>query len=129
MTNESPLCRLCRGCPESVWHMVSGCTKLAQREYKFRHDKVAFLKEFAFLKESIGNWVRDMASKAESESGEKWYEHQPLPVIKNDQEELMWDNTIITDTTLLCATTYTQKSEIVWPSLFTSLSVSYSLTH
>ena len=31
------------------------------------------------------------------ESGEKWYEKQPLPVIENDQVKLMWDNMIITD--------------------------------
>ena len=31
------------------------------------------------------------------ECGERWYEHQPIPVIENEQVKLMWDNTIITD--------------------------------
>ena len=33
-TSESPLCRLCGKRGESVQHLVSGCEKLAQKEYK-----------------------------------------------------------------------------------------------
>ena len=33
-TSESPLCRLCGKKGESVEHLVSGCEKLAQKEYK-----------------------------------------------------------------------------------------------
>ena len=40
-TSETPLCRLCRDCSETVRHIVSGCKKLAQRECRKRHDKVA----------------------------------------------------------------------------------------
>ena len=40
-TNDSPLCRLRGKSSESVWHVVSGCPNLAQKEYKKRHDKVA----------------------------------------------------------------------------------------
>ena len=40
-TNESPLCRLCGKKGESVQHIASGCEKLAQKEYKRRHDNVA----------------------------------------------------------------------------------------
>ena len=39
-TSESPLCRLCRKRGESVQDLVSGCEKLAQKEYKRRHDNV-----------------------------------------------------------------------------------------
>ncbi|CAH3188881.1 unnamed protein product [Porites lobata] len=35
---ESPLCRQCG---ESVNHIVCECKKLAQREYKQRHDNIA----------------------------------------------------------------------------------------
>ena len=38
---DSPLCRMCGKCGESVQHIVSGCEKLAQKEYKRRHDNVA----------------------------------------------------------------------------------------
>ena len=41
MTSESPLCRLCEKIGESVQHLVSECEKLAQKEYKRRHDNVA----------------------------------------------------------------------------------------
>ena len=37
---ESPLCRLCGEKSENVDHIVSGCKKLTQKEYKRRHDNV-----------------------------------------------------------------------------------------
>lgn len=40
-TSETPLCRLCGDTNETVRHFVSRCKKLAQREYRKRHDKVA----------------------------------------------------------------------------------------
>ena len=40
-TSETLLCRLCRDSTDTVWHIFSGCRKLAQREYRKRHDKVA----------------------------------------------------------------------------------------
>ena len=40
-TSETTLCRLCGDVTETVRHIVSGCKKLAQREYRKRHDKVA----------------------------------------------------------------------------------------
>ena len=40
-TSESPLYRLFGTKSESVQHLVSGCEKLAQKEYKRRHDNVA----------------------------------------------------------------------------------------
>ena len=38
---ESPLCSLCEEKGEIEGHLVSQCKKLAQREYKRRHDNVA----------------------------------------------------------------------------------------
>eukprot|EP00112_Aurelia_sp_Birch-Aquarium-sp1_P017310 Seg3997.2 transcript_id=Seg3997.2/GoldUCD/mRNA.D3Y31 product="hypothetical protein" protein_id=Seg3997.2/GoldUCD/D3Y31 len=40
-TSGTPLCRLCGDSTETVRHIVSGCKKLAQREYRKRHDNVA----------------------------------------------------------------------------------------
>ena len=40
-TSEGPLCRLCQKKSESVQHLVSGCEKLAQKEYKRRHKNAA----------------------------------------------------------------------------------------
>ena len=34
------LCRVCRKVDECIDHIVSGCSRLAQEEYKRRHDKL-----------------------------------------------------------------------------------------
>ena len=39
--NLSPLCRMCGEKYESMGHLVGECSKLAQAEYKQRHDNVA----------------------------------------------------------------------------------------
>ena len=68
-----------------MWHIASGCPKLAQREYRKRHGKVALRV----------HW--ELSRRYGLECGERWYEHQPIPVIENEQVKRMWDNTIITD--------------------------------
>ena len=40
-TAQSPLCRMCDYKSETISHIVSECEKLAQNEYKRRHDNVA----------------------------------------------------------------------------------------
>ena len=37
------LCRMCNEKEETIFHILSECPKLAQSEYKKRHDKVAQL--------------------------------------------------------------------------------------
>ena len=39
-TAELPLCRLCGTRNETISHIVSECGKLAQKDYKRRHDNV-----------------------------------------------------------------------------------------
>ena len=51
-TSESPLCRMCREKGETVQHLICECKKLAQREYKRRHDNIAKL--------IYGSYVRNM---------------------------------------------------------------------
>ena len=34
------MCRMCKNREETVTHIISECSKLAQLEYKKRHDKV-----------------------------------------------------------------------------------------
>ena len=50
---ESPLCRLCEENGETVSHIVSECKKLAQKEYKRRHDNVARLVQWHYARNII----------------------------------------------------------------------------
>ena len=79
------LCRMCRKVDESIDHIVSGCSKLAQREYKRRHDKLG----------KIVHWR--LAWKCSFEAGNKWYEHELESVLENEDYKILWDFSIQTD--------------------------------
>ena len=66
------LCRLCRKVDESIDPIVSGCSKLAPKEYKRRHDNLG----------KIVHWK--LARKCNFEAGDKWYEHEPERVLENE---------------------------------------------
>ena len=51
-SQEVSLCKVRRNVDESIDHIVSGCSKLAQKEYKRRHDN---LLESAVLKLEIND--------------------------------------------------------------------------
>ena len=79
------LCRMCRKVDESIDHIVSGCSKLAQKEYKRRHDNLG----------KIVHWK--LARKCNFEAGDKWYEHEPESVLENEDYKILWDFSIQTD--------------------------------
>ena len=60
-SQRDSLCRVCRKVDESIDHIVSGCSKLAQKEYKRRHDNLG----------KIIHWK--LARKCNFEAGDKWY--------------------------------------------------------
>ena len=60
-------------------HLVCGCEKLAQKEYKRRHDNVA----------KKVHW--DFCKKNGLEHAEKWYEHVPEGVVENEEVKVLWD--------------------------------------
>ena len=67
------------------WNHQSQCSKLAQKEYKARHE-----------------WVdkvihREMCSKFKFDQANKLYMHNPAPVLENDTHKLMWYFDIQTD--------------------------------
>ena len=37
----TPMCRMCDQREETIFHILSECSKLAQSDYRKRHDKVA----------------------------------------------------------------------------------------
>ena len=64
------LYRVCRKVDEGIDHFVSGCSKLAQKEYKRRHDNLG----------KIVHWK--LPRKCNFEAGDKWYEHEPEIVLE-----------------------------------------------
>ena len=71
--NLSPLCRMCGEKDESMGHLVGEFSKLAQTEYKHRHDNVA----------RMIHW--NIAHSYGLDVSNKWYEHKP------DHVKLLWD--------------------------------------
>ena len=70
---------------ETVQHIICECKKLAQREYKRRHDTVA----------KLVHWK--LCEKHNLERKEKWYEHCPEGVVEDDDVKLIWDINIQCD--------------------------------
>ena len=71
----SPKCRLCGTKEETVMHLFSGFPKLAQKQYKRRHDNVA----------RRVHW--ELCKKHGLENSDRWYEHTPPDVVENDEVE------------------------------------------
>ena len=84
-TQNQPLCRMCMKTNETVDHIISGCCKLAQKEYKRRHDCVA----------RALHW--DLCKQAGFPHAGRWYEHSPEPVMENTNYKILWDFSIQTD--------------------------------
>ncbi|XP_068709115.1 uncharacterized protein [Montipora foliosa] len=77
---------MCGEKDESMGHLVGECSKLAQTEYKHRHDNVA----------RMIHW--NIAHSYGLDVSNKWYEHKPEWVIENDHVKLLWDFNIQTST-------------------------------
>ena len=81
-TQQNSKCRLCGDREETINH-TSECSKLAQKEYKTRHDWV-------------GKLIH-MCKKLKFDHTNKWYMHNPAPVLENNTRKLQWDFDIHTD--------------------------------
>ena len=84
-TQQNSKCRLCGDRDETINHIISECSKLAQKEYKARHDWVG----------KVIHW--EMCRKFQFDQTNKWYMHNPAPVLENDSHKLLWDFNIQTD--------------------------------
>ena len=78
-TQQNSKCRLCGDRDETINHIISECSKLAQKEYKARHDWVG----------KVIHW--EMYKKFKFDPAKKWYMHSPEPVLENDTHKLLWD--------------------------------------
>ena len=64
---------------ETVQHIICEYKKIAQREYKRRHDTVA----------KLVHWK--LCGKHNLERKEKWYEHCPERIVEDYNVKLIWD--------------------------------------
>ena len=84
-TQQNSKCRLCGNRDKTTNHIISECSKLAQKEYKARHDCVG----------KVIHW--EMCWKFQFDHINKWYMRNPPPVLENDSHKLLWDFDIHTD--------------------------------
>ena len=76
---------MCGSHDETVQHILCSCPKLAQTEYKKRHDVV-------------GRFVHwELCKEYGVECSDKWCEHSPKSIENNEEVKLLWDFAIQTD--------------------------------
>ena len=78
-TQQNSKCRLCGDRDETINHIISECSKLAQKEYKARHDWVG----------KVIHWK--ISKKFKFDHATKWYKQSQAPVLENDTHKLLWD--------------------------------------
>ena len=83
-TVQDPRCRMCRQHPETVAHLVSGCSKLVGTEYTQRHNHVASVV------------YRAISAEYDLQHSKDWWV-EPESVVKNDRAKILWDFPIQTD--------------------------------
>ena len=76
MTQTKEVRKLCKKADESLDHIVSGCSKLAQEEYKRRHDKLG--KKHWELNRNVA-------------AGDNLYKHEPETVLENEDYKILLD--------------------------------------
>ena len=84
-TQQNSKCRLCGDRDETINHIISECSKLAQKEYKTRYDWVS----------KVIHW--EMWKKFRFDHTHKWYMHSPAPALENNTHKHLWDFDIHTD--------------------------------
>ena len=70
---------------ETINHIISEYSQLAQKGYKTRHDWVG----------KVIHW--EMCKKFKFDHTNKWYGHNSAPVLENEMHKLLWDFDIQTD--------------------------------
>ena len=76
---QNSKCRLCGDRDKTINHIISDCSKLAQKEYKTRHDWVG---------KGI-HW--EMSKKFKFDHTNKGYMHNPASILENDTHKLLCD--------------------------------------
>ena len=77
-------CRMCSQKQETVTHIMSACSKIAQSLYTARHDKM-LRPYYHYLLSAYG-------FKEESDHKRPWYQQRsPMPVIENSLAKINWN--------------------------------------
>ena len=76
-TQQNSKCRLYGDRDKIITHIMSECSKLAQKEYKTRHDWVG----------KVIHW--EMCKKLKCDHTNKWYIHNPESVLEKDTQTPM----------------------------------------
>ena len=76
-TQQNSKCRLCGDRDEIINHIISECSKLAQKEYKTRYDWVG----------KVIHW--EMCRKFKFHHTNKWYMRNPASVLENVTHKLI----------------------------------------
>ena len=84
-TQQNSKYRLCSDKDETINHIISECSKLAQKKYKTKYDWVG----------KVIHW--EMCKKFKFNHTDQWYMHNLASVLKNDTNKLLWDFDIQTD--------------------------------
>ncbi|KAI5725072.1 hypothetical protein M8J77_010587 [Diaphorina citri] len=84
--NVDDRCRLCQRVSETIQHITSSCSILANTDYLQRHNSSAkIVHQFLALKFDL------TTDKTE------YYKYQPQPVLENENMKIYWDSTVVTD--------------------------------
>ena len=84
-TQKNSKFRLCSDRDETINHIISESSKLAEKEYKTRYDWVG----------KVIHW--EMCKTFKFDHTNKWYMHNQVPVLEYDTHKLLWDFDIHTD--------------------------------
>ena len=84
-TQQESKCRMCDQADESINHILSECSKMAQKEYKRRHDWVG----------KKVHW--EVSKRCGFDVAKKWYKHEPDAVSENNDFHILWDFEVQTD--------------------------------
>ena len=78
-TQQNSKCWLCGDRDETINHIISECSNLAQKENNARCD-------------CVGKVIHgEICQKFKFDHTNKWYMHNPAPVLENDSHKLLWD--------------------------------------
>ena len=77
-TQQNSKCRLCGDRDETIYHIISECSKLARKEYKSRHDWVGKIIHWELCKKFQFDHTNKWYIPSPHISPREWYTQTPL---------------------------------------------------